>query len=400
MIKYIYSEGRGRWLMQSVGIIAEYNPFHHGHFYHIQKIKEKYPDAIIIATVAGNFTQRGECAIIDKWKKTEIVLQAGVDLVIELPFPFATQSADFFSYGAITILEKLHVDKVIFGSESDRIEDLELVARTQVENEDFDHLVKVYSKLGENYPTALSNALFDLTGKRIVTPNDLLGISYLKTIIENHYHIQAETMKRESDFHSRSLSSCSATAIREALKKNVEVSSSVPDFAYPYLAEGLHFLNDYFPYLKYKILTEDDLSKYHLVEEGIDQKLKKEILNADSFEALISRIKSKRYTHNRLQRTLNAILCNFTKEKAEQFREVPYLRILGFSQKGRSYLNQVKKDVDVPIISKMTKNKDPMLAFELETTKIYALSLPYLEQRKLIEREYNNILIKENIEND
>lgn len=399
MVKYIYSEMR--WLMESVGIIAEYNPFHNGHFYHIQKIKEKYPNATLVLVVAGNFTQRGEMAIIDKWKKKEIALKAGIDLVIELPFAFATQSADFFSYGAITILEKMHVDRVIFGSESDSLEELTLIAKTQVENEDFDHLVKVYSKLGANYPTALSNAIFDLTGKKIIAPNDLLGISYIKTIIQNNYHIKAETIERISDFHSTILSPiCSATAIREALIKGEEIKSYVPSFTYPYLQDALHFPNDSFPYLKYKVLTEDNLDQYHMVEEGIGQKIKKEILYASCYEELISRIKSKRYTYNRLQRTLNAILCNFTKEKAAGFKNISYIRILGFNEKGRLYLSQIKKEVDVPIISKMSKNKDPMLAFELETTKIYALSLPYLEQIKLVESEYKNKLIKDVNHND
>ena len=124
--------------MQSIGIIAEYNPFHYGHLYHIKKIKEAYPDAVLVLILSGNFTQRGEVSIINKWQKTEIALTAGVDLIVELPFPFATQSADFFSYGAITILEKLGVEKVIFGSESNCIDDLTLIAKTQIENKDFD----------------------------------------------------------------------------------------------------------------------------------------------------------------------------------------------------------------------------------------------------------------------
>jgi len=158
--------------MSSVGIIAEYNPFHNGHLYHLNKIKELYPDDTIVLVINGNFTERGTPSIIDKWKKVEIAKKAGIDLIIELPYPFATQSADYFSYGAITILEKLKVEKLVFGSESNNIKDLELIAQTQLDNEDFDKLVKIYSKLGENYPTALSLALKDLTGKIINTPND------------------------------------------------------------------------------------------------------------------------------------------------------------------------------------------------------------------------------------
>ena len=108
--------------MTSIGLIAEYNPFHNGHMYQLKKIKELYPDSTIILILSGNFTQRGDVSIIDKWKKTSIALKAGVDLVIELPFPFATQSADYFSYGAITLLEHLKVEKLVFGSESDNLE--------------------------------------------------------------------------------------------------------------------------------------------------------------------------------------------------------------------------------------------------------------------------------------
>ena len=167
--------------MQTIGIIAEYNPFHNGHLYHIKKIKEKYQDSTIILVMTGNYTERGDVAIIDKWKRTEIALKYGIDLVIELPYPFATQSADYFSYGGISLLEKLKVDRVIFGSESDNIEDLQIIAKTQLNNEEFDKLVKIYSKMGKNYPTAISQAIYDLTEKKVETPNDLLGVRKIKT---------------------------------------------------------------------------------------------------------------------------------------------------------------------------------------------------------------------------
>ena len=168
--------------MQAIGIIAEYNPFHNGHLYHLSKIKEQYPEHTIILIMSGNFTQRGTTSIIDKWKKTEIAKNMGIDLIVELPFPFATQSADYFSYGAITLLEHLQAQEVIFGSESDDINTLSLIADTQLNNEDFDKLVKIYSKFGYNYPTAVSLAIKDLTQETITTPNDLLGVSYIKTI--------------------------------------------------------------------------------------------------------------------------------------------------------------------------------------------------------------------------
>ena len=180
----------------AVGIIAEYNPFHNGHMYHLQKVKEMYPHEPIVLILSGNFTQRGEPSIIDKWKKTSIAIKAGVDLVVELPYVFATQSADFFSYGAITLLEQLKVDKFVFGSETDNISELTTIAQCQINNPEFEQLVKIYSKLGSNYPTALSKAVYDLTNKNINAPNDLLGVSYIKTILKYNYKIKPICIKK------------------------------------------------------------------------------------------------------------------------------------------------------------------------------------------------------------
>ena len=229
--------------MKAIGIIAEYNPFHNGHLYHIQKIKEKYPNHIIIAVMSGNFVQRGDVAVIDKWKRCEIALKNGVDLVIELPYPFATQSADFFAYGAITILETLKVEKVIFGSESNNVQSLEIIAKTQLENKDFDQLVKIYSKLGKNYPTAVSCAIEDLTNIKVETPNDLLGISYIKTILQNNYKIKYETIKRIGSYHEKKLTSTftSSTSIREALKSKANIDKYVPQNSHDYLKD-FHFI--------------------------------------------------------------------------------------------------------------------------------------------------------------
>ena len=380
--------------MKSIGIIAEYNPFHNGHLYHLSKIKETYPDYTIILVMSGNFTQRGDVSIIDKWKKTEIAKKLGIDLIVELPFPFATQSADYFSYGAITILEYLKVEKVIFGSESNNIEDLKTIVDAQLENEDFDKLVKIYSKFGNNYPTSLSLALKDITGKNITTPNDLLGISYIKAIKKNNYKIIPETIKRTSSYHDENLlEHSSATAIRKALRENLDVTEYIPNITKENLT-NLHFIEDYFPFLKYKILTEEDLSIYQTVDEGIDKAIKKEIINATSYEDLINRLKSKRYTYNKITRMLLHILCNFTKEKAKQFKEITYIRILGFNELGRNYLNKIKKEVKVPIISKINRAKDPMLEFEIFTTTIYSLTDSLEDQIKLNDKEYKNLMNK------
>ena len=334
--------------MKAIGIIAEYNPFHNGHLYHINKIKEMYPDYSIVLVMTGNFNERGIPSLMDKFKRCEIALKHGIDLVVELPYPFSTQSADYFAYGAVTLLEKLKVEKVVFGSESDNVEDLELIAKTQIDNPEFERLVKIYSKFGNNYPTSLSLALKDLTNKKIDTPNDLLGVSYIKTILKNNYKIKYETIKRINNYHDLELSEdmSSATAIREALKNNKSIEKDVPKDTLDYYKD-LHFIDDYFDILKYKIITENDLSIYQTVEEGIDKLLKKKINEANSYDELIKLVKSKRYTYNKISRMLLHILCNFTKEKANLFKDISYIRILGFNDTGKSYLNSVKKDIDI-----------------------------------------------------
>lgn len=373
----------------AVGIIAEYNPFHNGHLYHLQKVKEMFPNEDIILIMNGNFTQRGEPSIIDKWKKTEIALKASIDLIVELPYPFATQSADFFSYGAITLLEKLKVDKFVFGSETGDINSLEEIANAQLHCKDFDPLVKIYMKLGENYPTALSKSLYDLTGKKVTLPNDILGISYIKIIKNNNYKIKPYCIKRENNYHDKNNKNeiTSATSIREALINKEDVSTNIPVFVKDYLID-LHFQEDYFKFLKYKIMVEKDLSIYQTVDEGLNIKIKKEIIEAKSYKDLIEKLKSKRYTYSKLTRMLNHILCGFTKEVAEKCKEIEYIRILGFNEKGQKYLNRIKKETNVPIITNYSKGNSKTLELEFQSSCCYASTLDENEKIELIKKEY------------
>ena len=373
-----------------IGIIAEFNPLHNGHLYLINKIKEKYEDASIILVLSGNYTQRGIPSIIDKWKKTKLSLDLGIDLVIELPFPFSTQSADYFAYGATTILNYLKVDKLIFGSESNDIKVLKKIVDAQKDDK-FNTLVKLYCKSGYNYPTALSLALEELTNEKITTPNDLLGISYIKAIKENNYNIEVETIKRTNDYHEEELNEeiSSATSIRKALKEGKDITNQVPRVELEYL-NNLHYIDDYFNIIKYKIITEKDLSIYQTVDKEIIKKLKKEILNSNNIDDYIKRIKTKRYTYNKISRMLLHILTNFTKEKAKEFNKISYIRILGFNKSGRNILNNIKKDLDIPIISKITKEKDPMLEFELEVDKIYNLNSTISHDNVIYEEESND----------
>ena len=382
-----------------VGIIAEYNPFHNGHLYHIEKVKEMFPDSPIILVLGGNFTERGDVSILDKWEKTAIAIKNGIDLVVELPFPFSCASADIFAKGSISILNHLGVTDLVFGSESDDIEGIKKLVETELSNPDFDNLVQVYLRMGYNYPTSLSKALEDITGDCFKLPNDILGISYVKAIYSNNYKITPHTIKRTNDYHSKELDNMSinsATSIREALLNNKDIKDSVPSITDSYLKDKkIPKLDDYFNLLKYKIISCNDLTIYNLVDSGIATKLKKEILNSYSFDELINKVKSKNLTYSRLSRTLIYILCDYTKDMAKEFKEVKYIRLLGFSNKGRDYLNKIKKAVDIPIISKFPREKDKMLEYEYQITKIYSLVFDKDKAKSLIEAEYKMKPIRE-----
>ena len=354
-----------------IGIICEYNPFHNGHIYHIEKIKEKYPDSTIILVVDSFFTERGDISILDKVSKTKIALKNNIDLVIELPFCFATQSADIFAYGAISILNKLDVDLLIFGSESDNIDALKEAALTELEDENYDNMVKDFLDDGVNYPTALSKALDLITGKKIFKPNDLLGISYIKALIVTNSKIKPETIKRTNDYHDLTISTISsASAIRNALNSKSDISTSVPEITKKYI----RFIDEdfYFKLLKLKLVSDiDDLEIYQTVDEGIENRIRKFIYHSSSLDELILNIKTKRYTYNKIRRMLTHILCSFKKEDAKNL-EIEYLRVLGFNKKGQKVLNGVKKEIDIPIYFNYKEKLNKYLDLDFKVATIYS----------------------------
>lgn len=378
--------------MHAVGIICEYNPFHNGHLYHLNKVKEMFPNQPIIVILGGNFLQRGEPSIINKWDKTKIALHYGADLVIELPYPFASQSADLFAKGSIQLLNHLHVNDLVFGSESNKIDNLKMMADIQLNNPSYQKLVKEYITKGVNYPTALSKALGDITGKVIDTPNDILGISYIREIMALKSKINPHTIQRTNDYHSLELDNdiVSATSIRNALKNKQVITKYVPKETYQSLQSNLHFIDDYYPFLKYKILSDlNNLIKYQTVDEGIENRIKKYIIKSNSLDQLIMNIKTKRYTYNKIRRMLTHIMCNFTKEEASKMKEIEYIRVLGLSDLGQTYLKSIKKEISIPILTNYIKD-NAMLDLELRVTSIYASILKEQDKTKMIEGEYKN----------
>ena len=375
--------------MHKIGIICEYNPFHNGHLYQIKKIKETYKDSLIIVCLSSCFMQRGEASILNKWDKTRLAIESGVDLVLELPFAFATQYQDIFAKGALTILNHLKIDTLVFGSECNDIELLKNLASIQLKDESYNYLVKRYLDLGLNYPTSLSKALFDISGVKLDKPNDLLALAYVKEIIKNNYDIEPFSIRRTSDYHNSNLDSdiVSASTIRKLLKDGVNVNNYLPYNIYDYLSEIDE--DKYFALLKYQIINNIDcLDKFQTVDEGIENRIIKYINMVNSKEELILKVKSKRYTYNKINRMFTHILTNFTKEDAKNL-EIEYLRVLGFNTRGKNYLNKIKKDIDIPIINKYIPNMYKCLDIEFRVSLIYSLILKD-KGDDFLKREYRN----------
>lgn len=336
-----------------IGIVAEYNPFHNGHLYQIKKIREKYKDATIVVVSSSSFTQRGEISLLNKFDKTKVALNNGIDLVIELPYVYSTQSSDIFASAAIKILNYLKINTLCFGTERDNIDDIKICAQTQLNNPEYDILVKKYLNDGFNYPTALNKALKSLVNIEITEPNELLALSYIKEIISNKLNIDIFNIKRTNDYHDieSNESIVSASNIRNKLINNIDIKDKVPSDVYDIL-KNIKFNNKYFEFLKYKINSESDLEKYLDVDEGLSTRIRNAINESNNLEELIQNIKTKRYTYNKISRMLNHILCSFTKNERDDVKNIEYIRILGFNDTGQRHLNNIKNDLTINILNK------------------------------------------------
>lgn len=376
-----------------VGIVCEYNPFHNGHLYQINKIKKKYDNPIIIACLSSTFTQRGELSVLNKWEKTKVALENGIDIVIELPYVYATQSSDIFASYSVSLLNKLYVDVLCFGSEREDIESIKKAARYQVEDINFDIITKKYLNEGISYPTALNKALNELCNISITEPNDLLALSYLKEIYRNGYFMDVYNIKRTSSYHDLDSNAkvVSASNIRTRLLNKQNIKDKVPNNVYELLKDKV-LETKYFEYLKYKILTEEDLEKYVDVDEGLNTRIKKAILKSNSLDELIKNIKTKRYTYNKISRMLNHIFCSFTKEDNKKVRYLEYIRILGFTDKGRKYLNEIKSEITLPILNKYNTKFDA-LRIEKRITELYSYIYEDINRQEI---QNIPIYIKEN----
>lgn len=375
-----------------IGIIAEYNPFHLGHIYQINEIKKIYPDSTIIVIISPSFTQRGDISIINKYNKTLICLENNIDLVVELPYPYATQSSDIFAKGAIEILNKLNIDTLVFGSESNAIETLKNLANISNNDTNYHNKVKDYLNKGYNYPTAMSKALYDITNININTPNDLLALSYLKVINKYNYNITPISIKRTNNYHSNTLDNSNivnASLIRKLYNEDKDISNYIAtnslnklikiDYNYLYSLLRLQIINNI-----------NNLNEFQTVEEGIENRIKKYIYKSNTWEELVKNIKTKRYTYNRINRMLIHILNNYKKTDNDNIN-IDYIRILGFNNKGRKHLNNIKKNIDIKLISNYKPNISELLDLEFKITCNYAI---ITKDNELIIKEFSSYPIR------
>ncbi|MDD8048753.1 MAG: nucleotidyltransferase [Thomasclavelia sp.] len=375
--------------MKVLGIIVEYNPMHEGHLHHLEKAKELVNPDITIAVMSGNFVQRGEPAIIDKFKRSEIAIKYGVDLVVELPLVYSVESSDYFCKEAISILNSLSCTDIVFGSESGNINDFKEIAKAIYQNEDkYNELIKDSMNEGNRYPDACNKALSILLNKQVSTPNDILGLGYVKEIIKNNYNININCIKRTGEYFSLEESdNQSAFNIRNNLKKG-----NIPDFLLEKDSfNQLYYLDDFYNYLKYIILTSknEELQSLHLVDEGIENALKSNILVSTNMEEFINSLTSKRYTRSRIQRMIIHILLKNTKEDIKKGMNTDFIRVLKMNNNGQKYLSLIKGKTNREIVSNFSKYHHPALDIELKGD--YLLSL--LSDNKIINDEYSNIPI-------
>ncbi|HDR6214993.1 TPA: nucleotidyltransferase [Bacillus cereus] len=376
-------------------MVVEYNPFHNGHLYHVQQTKKLTQSDIIIAVMSGPFLQRGEPALISKWYRTKMALANGVDLVVELPYVFATQKAETFANGAISILNALRVSEICFGSEDGQIENFyNTISIQKNEEETFNCLVKQFMDAGNSYAKATSDAFSHiLTSEKNIDmsqPNNILGFQYMKAILSQNSSIQAQTIKRfASHYHDETFNDqhiASATSIRKQLFSEegsfTTIEPFLPQATTSLLANYkqnygiLHNWEQYFSFFKYRLMTmsPEDLRHIYEIEEGLEHRILSKIQNSSSFYSFMEALKTKRYTWTRLQRACTHILTNTTKEdirSANIEQHAPYIRLLGMSQKGQTYLSKNKKKIELSILTHTKTFDHAALDIEKKANSVY-----------------------------
>ncbi len=362
--------------MKVAGIIAEYNPFHGGHQYHIEETKKKTGADYLVIIMSGNFVQRGQPALVDKYLRAQMALKGGADLVIEMPSLYATASAEFFATAGVKILDEMKcIDFLSFGSEWADIESLSHVAQILLEEpDDYKRILKKQLEAGNNYPKAREAALYAWCGEEkyrtiLEMPNHILGVEYLKALARTKSPIQPIAITRKgSGYHAKEWNEMenaypSATAIRNLLKEERKVS--VLQKAVPYQVDGLVDLlengdrvewSDLMPILDYLIvMNRGNLDSFWGVEPDLARRISNLYEAGKSFEEIIDICHSKNYTDAALRRVFLHIVLGFLKkdylEKAGDI-PVPYAKVLGFRKDAGKLIRMIKENSAIPIILK------------------------------------------------
>ena len=382
--------------MNITGIITEYNPFHNGHLYHLTEARKNTNADGIICIMSGNFVQRGGPAIIDKWKRTEMALNNGVDLIIELPTFYAVSSAEFFAKGAVSILNSLGiVNNIFFGSECGDVNKIIEISQVLV-NEDYRYksILKKNLDKGLTFAKAREKSLIEYLNNAqlndiLLSSNNILGIEYVKSILNLNSSIKPMTLKREgSKYNDKELSSyfSSATSIRETLKNNNSIenlANLIPNESYKIFSKlqedqyPFVFDEDMFKFIKYKIQTNCiNFNNLYEITEGLDNKIMKEINTSNTYDDFILNVKSKRYTYSKISRLLTHIYLGLDDNSFVSINNPTnlYARVLGFNKTGREILSLIKANSTIPLITKVPRFTDnPLLKLDIRATAAYSI---------------------------
>ena len=344
--------------MNISGIIVEYNPFHNGHIRHITMTRQITDCDLLIAVTSGNFCQRGDVSVMDKFEKTEAALNYGIDLIVELPFIYTLQNASVFGKRSVDILASLGINNLVFGSETANIDELKKMAEMSI---NIDHLKEIMNT-GLSYPKSYGLLASELY------PNDILAVSYLRAL-QKYPDIKAIPIERNSEYHSIELNEiCSASAIRNAIKENRDYSKSTP-----VQIKEAHFIDELYPYLRNLLLTMDkkELSSMFLVNEGIENLMIKNALKYTDYNDFLNNTVSRRYTRARIQRTIVNILLQNKKETVLKLPEMNYIRVLGFNEKGQNFLRNYHNE-NIKIVTQFKNIPEQYKDIEWKASIIYS----------------------------
>lgn len=395
--------------MKIVGLIAEYNPFHNGHQFHIEKAKEITGADAVIVVMSGNFVQRGTPAIMSKHLRVKMALMAGASLVIELPVCYATGSAEQFAFGAISLLHKLGcVDSICFGSECGDISILNALAKILCdEPDDYKRHLQDYLRSGLSFPVSRQRALSDVypllsSSKILEQPNNILGIEYLKALYRLNSKIKPYTIERiSSGYHDKHLQNeySSATALRQTiLSENLaDIHGQVPNTSIDLFEENYKkrfpiYANDFSLLLKYKLMneTKDSLTEYADVSQELANRIYHQLNSFVSFEQFCELLKTKEVTYSRISRALLHILLGI---KKTDYIDINYARMLGFRREDMDILTQIKDSSSIPLITKLTQHKDFLLDIDIYASNLYESVITDKFKTPFI-NEYEHVIVR------